>query len=243
MIRLVLALSCVALVSCLESHGKTQELRGADCAVCHLPEYQATTAPAHGPTAANFPTTCGDCHLRLDWRPALEGRHPAEDVFPIRSGAHAQAACLTCHALARGRSSKGANTDCVTCHPNSADLSNAHVGAASSTGVPYRYQGEVANFCLTCHPKGTALKHPNDKFPRTGEHNVDCTTCHDRRTGVDTKGANTTCVESGCHHTVAWSDGKHREVRNYTSSRTGPWTQPHITARNFCLLCHQNGRD
>lgn len=230
-----------ALGACFQQHDGVQELRGADCATCHLPDYQATTAPAHG--AAAFPTTCGDCHLRSEWHPALEGRHPAEAVFPIETGAHASSACLACHELGRGPSKGGANTACIACHPDDDYQRGAHVGAASPTGVAYRYQAEVPNFCLTCHPKGTALKHPNDKFPRTGAHNVECATCHDRRSGVDTAGANTTCVESGCHHTLAYSDGKHREVRNYTAYRNGPWQQPHITARNFCLLCHKSGRN
>lgn len=237
--RLVLALA--ALTACFEPHQGAQELRGADCAVCHLPQYEATTAPGHAVMA--FPTTCGDCHLRTNWQPALEGRHPQEDVFPIRSGGHANTPCQECHTLGAGPSRGGANTRCTACHLDDAYQRESHVGATSTSGAPYRYQAEVPSFCLTCHPKGTALKHPNDKFPRTGPHGAACTSCHLRATGPDTRGTNTSCIEAGCHHTLAYSDGKHREVRNYAAARSGPWTSPYLTARNFCLLCHSQGRN
>lgn len=236
-----LAVTALLLTACFESHQGVQELRGADCAACHLPQYQATTAPGHA--AAAFPTTCGDCHLRVHWQPALEGTHPAEDVFPIRSGAHASAPCLECHEPTRGASRSGANTQCTACHPDDAEQRNSHVGATSTSGAPYRYQAEAPSFCLTCHPKGTALRHPNDKFPRTGPHDTACTSCHLRELGPDTRGGNASCLEAGCHHTLSYSDAKHREVRNYTSSRNGPWPAPHLTSRNFCLVCHPRGRN
>lgn len=240
--RLVIACAAfAAFAACFESHQGTQELRSADCVVCHLPQYQATTAPGH--VAIDFPTTCGDCHLRTNWQPALEGRHPAEDVFPIRSGGHVGVDCQECHALGSGPSRGGANTRCTACHPDDTYQRTSHEGATSTTGVAYRYQADVPSFCLACHPKGTAKKHPNDKFPRSGPHDTACTSCHLRATGADTRGANASCIEAGCHHTLAYSDGKHREVRDYAAARNGPWTSPHLTSRNFCLLCHPRGRD
>ncbi|MEZ4362106.1 MAG: hypothetical protein R3B48_18100 [Kofleriaceae bacterium] len=239
----VVAAVSLGVVACFERHDTTQVLRGSDCVACHLDDFRATSQPSHTAATANFPTTCADCHRTTSWHPALEGRHPAEQVFPIESGAHAKAACLTCHQLELGASRAGANTDCLQCHPNDAYQQSAHQGARSPTGVAYLYRAEIRNFCLSCHPKGTAQKHPNDKFPRTGEHNVACASCHDRSAGADAMGANTTCIESGCHHTLSWSDSKHREVRTYTSSRNGPWSKPFITSRNFCLLCHARGRN
>lgn len=243
MIRTALIVTTALLAACFESHKGVQELRGDDCYTCHVDDYDATSMPVHTAPTVDFPTACVNCHKTTDWQPALEGNHPAEIVFPIQSGAHATTPCLQCHDLDVGLpSSAGANTNCIGCHPNDAYQRDAHVGTTSVAGTPYQYRADIANFCLVCHPKGTALKHPDDKFPRTGDHNASCVTCHDRSAGNDAQGANTTCLVSGCH-SLGEEDGQHREVNNYTATRNGPWPQPNLTSRNFCRVCHPRGRN
>ena len=101
-------LAC-ALAACFRSHPADRvELMGTDCAMCHLRDYQATTAPVHPATPQVFTTACARCHRTLGWQPALEGLH--RDTFVIATGPHAPVACLDCHQLDRGASKAGANT-------------------------------------------------------------------------------------------------------------------------------------
>jgi len=225
---------CV-LVACTQSHTGQIEIRQEDCAACHTADYDATTTPVHA--TAGFPTTCADCHRNVDWVPALEGIHP-EPRFMVKAGPHGGIKCLVCHDLdAMLPSVAGANTNCLQCHPDDAYQRDSHVGVRGPAGQTYAYTSAQRNFCLTCHPAGTALKHPNDRFPRTGDHNAPCSTCHDRASGVpDQGGMNTTCITSGCH-SLAEENDHHREVGEYASARGDG------SNRHFCLQCHPTGRN
>lgn len=252
----IVPLACLAaLVGCFESHSnQLQELRGTDCAVCHTIEYDATSQPPHA--ATGFPTTCADCHRSSDWQPALGGLHPAPRTFLtatgdnetfLLEGVHDNLACLGCHDLDVPRPSgsppRGFDTNCIQCHPNDAYQRDAHVGIVSATNEPYQYRADIPSFCRACHPQGTASKHPNTVFPRAGNHNVACASCHLRADGPDTDGTNTSCIEAGCHHTLSWSDGKHDDIDDrvqYTNARNAPPTG-NITPKNFCRLCHRGG--
>lgn len=232
MMRLVpiIALLC----ACMESHPPgVQALADEDCYTCHTEDFR--TAVGHGARS----TDCANCHRTHAWQPALSD-HP-DTAFPIAAGAHRGVACLVCHDLDSPQpSTKGANTNCIQCHPNDSDQKASHVGATSVLGTPYTYDSATPNFCLSCHPSGQAAKHPDNKFPRSGPHAVPCLSCHIRADGPDSGGMNTSCVESGCHHTLSWSDNKHRgEVGNY-AARRGDGTNKH-----FCLAsgCHPNGRE
>ncbi|HEY5925021.1 MAG TPA: cytochrome c3 family protein [Kofleriaceae bacterium] len=221
------------LCACMQSHAPgVQALTGEDCYTCHRPEYES--APDHAARS----TACSNCHRNSAWQPALAD-HP-EVAFPIAAGAHATARCLVCHDLDSPLpSTLGENTNCIQCHPNSSGQQRNHVGATSMQGAAYAYQDAVPNFCLSCHPKGQAAKHPDTRFPRTDHHAVPCLSCHFRSNGPDTAGMNTSCVESGCHHTLSWSDGQHGDVNSYASVR-GDGSNKH-----FCLAsgCHPDGRN
>ncbi|HEU4731301.1 MAG TPA: hypothetical protein VFT22_25580 [Kofleriaceae bacterium] len=233
MIRISLVIALAHLAGCFQSHASDQqELAGTDCYGCHQRDYTQTTRPVHRDTPDVFSTSCASCHRTIGWQPALEGRHG--DTFVIAEGPHAPFGCLECHDLASQQPSKaGANTNCIQCHPDDAHQAETHVGVTTVTNAPYRYEATVPNFCLQCHPDGTSDAHPDALFARVGVHAVPCGDCHDRSAGSDKRGANVTCVESRCHHTVKDTDGTEGHVSaDYQTARGDG------TSRNFCHQCH-----
>lgn len=185
-----LALALVLGACFQQQHASGTDVSGLECATCHIDLYNAS------PTHAGRPTTCADCHNTTDW--GASG-HP-ENAFPIASGAHKGIDCATCHVASRGSPSKGANTDCVQCHPQSkADPDHSGVSG-------YQYDGNTKNFCLTCHPDGTAKSHPESPFPiKSGNHvGIACATCHNPARGsvpsqnIDCYGGG--ACHSGTHH-------------------------------------------
>ena len=108
-----------------------------DCAGCHLPLYNKTTAPSH--LAAGFPTTCDSCHRATD---TLWTQGTFNHLFPITSGPH-RASCTTCH---QGGTSFQVFT-CIVCHEHDRPTMDAkHQGRAG-----YRYESLA---CYSCHPNG-----------------------------------------------------------------------------------------
>jgi hypothetical protein len=109
---LCVALACAAApaVACSSPPTDPAPARGTDpngCATCHLPEYVATTHPAH---AGAKPLTCGVCHASSAWHPSRLD-HP----FWALTGAHEKTACFECH---RGAPPvfHGTSKVCVDCH-------------------------------------------------------------------------------------------------------------------------------
>jgi len=114
-----------------------------ECISCHQADYDRTTNPGH--VAANFPTTCDNCHTtNPGWKPAEFTIH--DTYFPVYSGAH-----------------KGVWNTCSDCHTNTSDY-----GAFSCTGCHEHNQTdmndkhrEVSGYswtstaCYQCHPRGT----------------------------------------------------------------------------------------
>lgn len=232
MTRCAVVIACV-LAACFQSHPTGQrEVAGEDCYGCHGTDYATTTAPVHRAMPAVFSTACTTCHVQVRWQPALEGKH--SDVFVIASGPHAPTACLGCHDLTAGKPSKqGANTNCLQCHPNDAKQIGSHADIEAAIGRPYTYLAGVPNFCLDCHPTGTGDVHPEARFALIKDHAVPCADCHDRAAGADQAGANVTCVESRCHHTVrATDDTDGHKDGDYQKARGNG------SRRNFCHQCH-----
>jgi hypothetical protein len=233
MTRRAIVTACLWLAACFRAHPDgQQELAGQDCYTCHVNDYNTTTAPSHGAMPAVYSTNCASCHQMSAWRPALDGAH--SDLFVIASGPHAQIPCQGCHELASALPSKlGANTNCLQCHPDDAPLTASHVGVTLFAGSPYSYDSSVPNFCLQCHPTGLGELHPDKLFARKSDHAVVCSACHDRAVGPDDKGANVTCVDAACHHTLRETDGTdgHKDG-DYQKSRGNG------SDRAFCHECH-----
>lgn len=222
--------AALTLASCLERHatdGADVTIDDSNCVGCHQADYDRATMPVH---TGQMPTTCGDCHATTAWRPAVGGGHP-EARFAIASGAHQGVTCRDCHDASLGSSTAGANTDCLRCHVQG-ESDPRHVGVSG-----YAYQPARRNFCLTCHPAGTAegAGHPEARFPiAAGAHKMPCANCHIAALGPSAGGQNTSCT--GCHtgiHAQGIMNEKHREVAGYAWSSTN---------QHFCLTCHPAGR-
>lgn len=83
----------LAASGCERGGGTHVAVTSGECVVCHLDDYQMTTAPSH--VESGFATTCADCHSTSAWIPALGGQadrsDPARDLvvdteIPIFSG-------------------------------------------------------------------------------------------------------------------------------------------------------------
>lgn len=216
-------------VGCWDQPGP--HVANQDCVACHRPDYEATTMPPH---VGVFPETCGECHTNDAWIPATGGAHP-EESFPIAMGSHADIACTDCHDVARGPNG-AENTTCVGCHTGAhsrAPTDELHIMRAVA-GYP---SGDAEpNFCLVCHPDGTAnvTSHPEANFPiAMGPHQpVICNECHNAALGVNGAG-NTDCIN--CHtgeHRRSAADPIHSAVDGY------PGPEAPV---NFCLVCHPDG--
>jgi len=192
---------------CADCHNGNYNNTPNQCVGCHLTKYNQTTDPNH--IAAQFPTTCADCHSQAAWVPATfdhDGQY-----FPIYSGKHQGEwnACADCHP----NQSNYAEFTCTTsCHPQ-ASTNNEHQGVSG-----YQY---LSSACLACHPNGSAAGAFNHSttFPLTGGHsNVDCATCH-------TNGySGTSPVCASCHT----PDYNQTANPNHTA----------IGISNDCAICH-----
>ena len=210
----------------------------ADCVGCHTGEHERAAmdlrhrgvqVPLY-PTGPASPNFCLNCHPT---GLAPIGLHP-EVRFPIGRDPHAYP-CADCHVATRGANTGGANTDCIGCHEGSHARSLADPQHRGVSGYP---AGPAEpNFCLTCHPTGSAdgAAHPEAAFPiANGTHaGITCEQCHDASLGASVGGANTNCVD--CHtgeHERRAVDPQHVGVSGYPAGSA---------AANFCLTCHPSG--
>ncbi|QQR88586.1 MAG: hypothetical protein IPJ88_09995 [Myxococcales bacterium] len=222
--------AALVLSSCQSSHGNEVSVSRNDCVVCHLPDYQATTTPAHD---GLFPTTCGDCHTQSEWIPAKAFNH---EWFPLEN-AHAEVACATCHV--NGYEPGATPNTCVGCHLDDYN---------SSTFPGHQ---DFPTTCENCHTTvawkpANGGNHPENAFPiERGAHSgIVCLDCHNNSLpapfNTPIMGANADCV--GCHtgeHALSSMNGKHSDVSQYTNYRDNPPTG--YAQHNFCLICHPNG--
>ena len=208
----------------------------ADCASCHLDEYQGVTDPNH--ETANFSTDCTECHTTRSWQGA-SFNHP--DSFPLTLG-HGNLDCAQCHDDPIG----AIPTDCVSCHRNDYD----------EVTDPNHVASDFSTDCTQCHSteswEGATFEHPST-FPLTkGHKNLECTQCHTDGTGplptdcvnchrdnydatTDPNHAqaefSTDCTE--CHTTRTW------EGAEFEHPSAFPLTKGH---KNLdCSQCHESG--
>jgi Zn finger protein HypA/HybF involved in hydrogenase expression len=184
-----------------------------NCAGCHMPDYRATTTPDH--VAANFPTTCQNCHSNIAWRPASFDHD--RTAFPL-TGAHRSTPCLSCHG---DGVYVGKSTACVSCHQ--ADYNGTTDPAHSAAGF--------STACQTCHNTtswaGATFDHDGLYFPiYSGTHAgrwSACSDCHNSPSSY----LQFTCFTC---HAQATTDSHHTGVSGYSYDS------------NACYRCHPKGR-
>ena len=250
-------LACaIVLAGCFEHHGMDQAVDNSACALCHMPEYNATgtaqfpTSPAHATAMPVCDTNCANCHTTQQWQNGLVACGHPEDNFPLMSQGtqHTNIKCIECHSIAinaatGATSAGGADTDCISCHPNTTQQQNDHIGVTYDSGTlvgqPYAYSTTDHRFCLDCHPKGLAIGHSAGNpfilpHPKSGAA-ATCAQCHDNASGLGHQnGDDVTCVNSQCHTNVP----THHEGGN-------PGTGVHVgTTTPSCIAahCHPDGR-
>ena len=230
----------------------------ADCASCHINDYNKTTNPNH--KAAGFPTDCSICHSTSGWSPASFDH--SKTKFPL-TGKHATLPCAACHV--NGNFSN-LPTTCVSCHLN--DYNGTTDPNHKAAGFP--------TDCQVCHStsswQGAQFDHSKTGFPLTGAHlNVPCVKCHIN--GVyqgtptdcyschkaDYLGTNnpnhlaahfpTTCAT--CHTTATWLGAvfNHTWFPIYSGSHAGRWMtcgDCHINPTDYsafsCITCHEHSK-
>ena len=130
---------------CLSCHASGYTGTPTACVACHQADYDGTNDPNHA--AANFPTSCQECHTTSAWEPA-NWDHDAQ-YFPIYTGRHRDEwnSCTECHVVA---TDYGA-FECILCHAHDdpVDLAGKH----RELGSRYSY---VSAACYECHPTGRA---------------------------------------------------------------------------------------
>jgi hypothetical protein len=227
----LMVLLLLGLTACLQNqHSGAVAITGAACSDCHMPDYNRANGIV--PNHSMNELQCDNCHSDTAWKPTIG--HPEANFHIAADSAHTNIACADCHKPALGRNRAGANTDCINtaCHLQS-DIDPNHAGRSG-----YAWNGSKHNFCLTCHPDGTAASassHPEAKFPiqRGAHQGVACANCHLSALGANTAGMNVSCVESGCHP-QSRVDRQHTDVGNYRFDTTN---------KHFCRDCHPTGRN
>ncbi|MFO1010720.1 MAG: hypothetical protein U1F29_11715 [Planctomycetota bacterium] len=198
-----------------------------NCSQCHLVDFNATSAPNH--TTAGFPTTCQTCHTTAHWTPSTF----SHDSFPL-VGAHATAACASCHG---NGTYSGTPTACSACHqteyqqttqPNHATVGYPNTceqchNTVAWTRANFSHAG-VTRGCQVCHlvdyNATTDPPHASSGYPQT------CQQCHSTNDWVPANfnhsGVSRGCVT--CH------------LADYDST-----TDPNHAAAGFpttCQTCH-----
>lgn len=230
--------------NCTSCHSTGYSGTSTLCIACHQQNYNNTTNPNH--VAANFPTTCEDCHSTTDWIPSTFDHDNL--YFPIYTGEHAGEwnLCIDCHTVPNDFTV----FSCIDCHEhNQAEMDDKH-----SEVQGYVYSSEA---CLSCHPdgsKGNAFQHSQTNFPLTGAHlSVDCQDCH--QSGYS--GTSTECFV--CHETqyLGTTNPNHQALALSTECSSCHSTDPtwrpalfpqhnqvfellgrHLEIANDCAACH-----
>jgi len=238
-----------ALISCEACHTTDRggQYSGLDtsCFSCHTSDY-ASAIPDHA--ARGFPTECTDCHGVQAWRLGTTFDHAAEANGFELLGAHAFAACESCHVNpgnALRFPTPSGESDCITCHQ--ADYDREHQGTQFPTEclqchtrdnwgsadfdhalTGFALLGRHADIgCESCHGANNALLFP---VP-SGQD--DCASCHqaDYNRAHAGSGIPTTCAD--CHGTRSWEGAE-----NFDHALTGfALVDPHGAL--VCDNCHR----
>jgi hypothetical protein len=231
-----------ATVACTQCHVNGQFAgTPADCASCHMKDFQGTTNPNHA--QAGIPTTCATCHNTTSWANATFDH--SKTGFPL-TGVHVTTPCTQCHVNGNFNLTV---TTCVSCH----------LKDYQGTTNPNHVQAGLPQTCESCHTTASwtnaTFDHAKTGFPLTGAHvPLQCSQCH---INGNYNLTNTTCVschlkdyqgttdpnhvQAGmpqtcetCHSTASWANA------TFNHSTTGfPLTGAHVPLQ--CSQCHING--
>ncbi len=233
-------------VSCNQCHtGSAYAGTSAQCAGCHLPDYQKTTNPNH--VAAAFPQDCTACHTTTQWKGA-SFNHSTATKFPL-TGAHVSLACNQCHV---GGKYAGTSAQCAGCH-----LANYQ-----KTTNPNHVSAGFPQDCAVCHTttqwQGAKFDHSTrTTFPLTGAHvplacnqchvggvfagtSAQCSSCHlanyQKTTSPNHTAAGFPQTCATCHTTAQWAGA----TWDHNSRTRFALTGAHV--RTACSQCHVGGK-
>jgi hypothetical protein len=225
-----------ASAECLRCHndrGPVKVFAQRGCAGCHQDIHQRKLG-----------VNCGDCHVQTNWLPIEQIEQHNRTRFPL-VGAHAAAACWTCHPGAQVGKFDRTDTACLTCHQ--ADLARA-------TNPDHQAQGWIDN-CNECHipTTWTGAGFNHFKFPLTGVHaTTACVQCH---AGNVFTGTPNQCVSCHLDEYNSTNDPPHASAGFPTSCQnchdTTGWNNAHFDHSSFpltgahagvsCNACHGTG--
>lgn len=215
-----------AEAECLRCHndrGPVALFAARGCSGCHENYHQ-------GQLGEN----CEDCHGETNWRPFEQIAMHNRTRLPL-VGAHAAAACWSCHEGAQVGDFYYQDPECISCHQD--DLARAQ-------NPDHQMQGWVSA-CDRCHIpttwSGGGFNH--NTFPLTGAHkNTDCTLCH---IGNVYAGLPSNCVDCHLPEFLATNDPDHQVLNISTMCQqchgTSTWLGarfPHTGIVNGCVNCH-----
>lgn len=194
------------LTACFQCHSRSESMTQR-CLACHteIAWYRSQRRGLHARVAA---TECAKCHpdhagrdfAMVHWDEGSPERFRHERTGWALAGAHAKAACRSCHKVENQRAAAvslirkkdhaaswlGLDSACATCH------ADPHAG---------RFGAD----CARCH-RPTAWKeivekgfdHEKTRFPLRGRHaSVACASCHDEKSAWGPKPAFAACGD--CH--------------------------------------------
>ncbi len=224
-----------ASTACLACH-KDNQFAGTPraCAGCHLPQYDAMTAPNH--RAEGFSLECQLCHSTSQFFGARVV-HPAF----AQTGSHTALECARCHTTG---AYKGTPHPCASCHLN----------AYNATANPNHQAAGFARNCENCHTSAAWLgaRFTHARFQLTGRHTaLQCRQCHASGAYSATPATCASC------HLPAYNAAANHKAAAYpqtceTCHTTAAWKGaafPHTKfaltgkhASTACALCHTGGR-
>ncbi len=216
---------------CLRCHndrGPVQLFSQQGCKGCHEDVHRG-----------NLGTECASCHGEQTWVLREEIAVHNRTRFPL-VGAHAAAACWSCHPGGEVGNWSRQDIECAACHGELAPavqspdhVANGWVEACDRCHIPTTWDGAGFNHFA---------------FPLTGAHaSADCSACHvgDVYTGLPTDCA-------GCHSDEyqQTTDPNHAAagfpMQCELCHQTGQWEGAifnHAGVNNGCVVCHQQDYD
>ena len=186
----------------------------ADCASCHLADYERTDDPDH--EEIGFPTDCRECHRPISWEGARFDH--GFTGFPL-TGAHRGADCSDCHV---GGVYEGTPTDCFACHQ--ADYERTDDPDHEAAGFP--------TDCRQCHNTsgwdGADFDHEFPIFSGTHRGRWDsCSDCHTQPGSF----ASFNCLNCHPHSDESGTRDDHDEVGGFSYDS------------DSCYSCHPRGNE